>query len=204
MTLSTCSIAEVPSTYSFWATTNTSPANVEFKQPISPWENQEYAIKSAEQFYTELTRTWTHVLPQDAEKPLLTILQKVVTEENETIKKALYKSKSFWERISTGESLDEALENRTAIGRVVALFDDYLEHPYSLPSIMKRLNPEILKKANEQAEILLLIKGSVFVQRFDSEGNKIGDAFKMSDPASGPMSVEDTQKILKHFYVVWS
>lgn len=195
MALSTCSITQISSPYSFWAATNTSPANIEFEPPLPSLANQLPAIENAEKFHTEITRKWTHILPQDAEKPLLTILQKVVTEENEMIRKAQYKSKSFWERISTEESWDEIFEHRTALGRVIDLFDSYIANPNCLPSIIKRLNPEIIEKANKQAQNVLEqlthytqvndSSGSIFTQLYDSNGNKVGDASSDTNNSSG-------------------
>lgn len=83
---------------------------------------------------------------------LLKIMREPMTHEVYLqIKRAMHKRESYLKRFFLKETWLEWAEDRTALGRVIALFVEYMESPFILEVFMKRLDRDLLKKANEEA-----------------------------------------------------
>ena len=78
-------------------------------------------------------------------EPLCEIYKRVLTEENEEIKKSLNKSRGYLARLFSNESWDEWLESRTELGKAIDSLDDGC----------KRLSKERVEKASKEAQPVL-------------------------------------------------
>src|SRR3990167_8227383 len=87
--------------------------------------------------------------------PLKKILNLIIAEENQTIKTALTKEKGYLGRLFSDESWDEWLEHLTALGKVVTVFEDFMENQTPSTNFMRRLNQPIVDKAIKESRLLL-------------------------------------------------
>lgn len=83
------------------------------------------------------------------------ILIRNMTDDNPVIKASLTKKEGYFTRLFSHENWQEWTEYRTPLGRVVDLFNDFLETGFSTQLLMKRLDHYTLQKASEQAHIVL-------------------------------------------------
>jgi hypothetical protein len=75
---------------------------------------------------------------------------------NPNIKVAMKKQQGYLSRFFSNETWEDWVEDKTAIGKVVFAFSNYIENPYLHPKrFIQSLTPEIVKKANEHAIQLL-------------------------------------------------
>jgi hypothetical protein len=85
-------------------------------------------------------------------KDLRKVLKIARKEFSPSLRKACLKEGGYWNRLFSSESWSEWTEHRTAIGRVVSLYADFIENQVPIESFTQRLSGEVLKKANEEAK----------------------------------------------------
>lgn len=88
-------------------------------------------------------------------KALNTLFHLIITESNEQIKQACYKSQGYFWRLYSNESWNEWLENRTYLGRIVSLFKDYLAGRISDHYIDACIGSQTILKAEGEAKQVL-------------------------------------------------
>lgn len=85
-------------------------------------------------------------------KLLRKLFNSIMTEENPTIKTALTKKEGYLLRLFSQESWDEWTERKTELGRVVTVFEDFMEGQVPLTNIMQRVDVRTIEKAISQAK----------------------------------------------------
>ncbi len=88
-------------------------------------------------------------------QPLNQILQFVLTRIDPEIKLALVKKESYLSRLFSNESWESWMENKTALGKIVLSFADYLASTTNVEVFLRTLNAETICQANEEAASLL-------------------------------------------------
>lgn len=84
------------------------------------------------------------------------------------IRESFYKPAGYFSRFFSQESWDEWAENRTTLGRVVSSIADYAQSPESQKSLLQRLAPEDLIRANLDArKVLQTVNISQFPAQVD-------------------------------------
>ena len=101
---------------------------------------------------------------QEKNKSLLQVLLKQTlqlpnSEENKQlfgqVSQAFFKQRGYFSRLFSGESWEEWTENRTPLGKVASHLRDCIESHTQVDSFTKKLDEEVVRKANEEAEALL-------------------------------------------------
>ncbi|MFI5343999.1 MAG: YncE family protein, partial [Chlamydiales bacterium] len=110
--------------------------------------------ETARQFIKSLYRI---ISPENAEylKPLNEIFNRMISEQNGTIKQALNKPSGYLYRLFSTESWEEWLESKTPLGKVLDVFVNCIRSPKARERLIHRLDADILQKASAQAENLL-------------------------------------------------
>ncbi len=102
--------------------------------------------------------------PQEKNKsPIQVLLKQTLqlpdSEENKQffgqISQAFFKQRGYFSRLFSGESWEEWTENRTPLGKVASHLRDCIESHTQVDSFTKKLDEEVVRKANEEAEALL-------------------------------------------------
>lgn len=84
------------------------------------------------------------------------VFEIVTSKKNPFVKDSLRKKEGYLSRLFSKESWPEWLENQTALGKLVALYIDYLQSPNgrSLAQVQK-LDPALVEKADNEASVVL-------------------------------------------------
>lgn len=90
-------------------------------------------------------------------EPLAQLLYLTTQEANETIRQAMKKKDGYWKRLFSGESWSEWSEDKTPLGKVITVFADYMDSSFILEAFMRRLDIDVIHKANEEAAQLLQV-----------------------------------------------
>jgi len=101
---------------------------------------------------------------QEKSKPVLGSFLKQVLQLSDSeedgqrlgeISQAFLKQRGYFSRFFSGESWEEWTENRTPLGKVTSQFRDCIESQTQVDSFTKRLDGEVVRKADEEADALL-------------------------------------------------
>jgi len=88
-------------------------------------------------------------------EPIVQLFEQITIEESFKIKEALKKKLGYFRRFFGSESWGEWIENRTALGKIVSLYVDFITSRTSLDVFLKQLDSATLIAGNEQALALL-------------------------------------------------